>query len=394
MELDGKKVLLIIPDDTRTCPLNMILTEINSLFKPKVEKLDMLIALGTHAPLSMEAIYKYLEIDEKTHKEEFSKTEIFNHLFDNPDHLLDIGEIPAGQMEYLTDGKLSYSIMVNVNKMIFKYDQIIIIGPTFPHEVVGFSGGNKYLFPGVAGQKIIDSFHWLGALITNREIIGTHYTPVRRFIDYCASMVDLPKYCISLVVTQKGLHGIYAGKPEEAYEEAAKHAAKTHIKWCPKPYKTVLSICPPMYPELWTAAKCMYKMEPVVEQGGTLIIYAPHMDEISVVHGEHIKEIGYHTLPYFEAQMDKFKHIPGGVLAHSTHVRGSGTYENGVETPNVKNVILASKIPEEVCKSINLGYMDPDSINIADYENREDEGILVVPHAGEVLHKLESEKEQ
>jgi lactate racemase len=43
----------------------------------------------------------------------------------------------------------------------------------FPHEVVGFSGGTKYFCPGIAGQDIIDFTHWLGALLTSREIIGS-----------------------------------------------------------------------------------------------------------------------------------------------------------------------------------------------------------------------------
>ena len=56
----------------------------------------------------------------------------------------------------------------------------------FPHEVVGFSGGNKYLFPGIAGPEIINFTHWLGALITNYDVIGAGYTPVRAVIDRAA----------------------------------------------------------------------------------------------------------------------------------------------------------------------------------------------------------------
>jgi nickel-dependent lactate racemase len=391
LDLDGKKVLLLIPDDTRTCPLNMVLSEINREFKPKVAKLDFLIALGTHAPMSMDAIYRYLELDEQKHREEFSKTEIFNHLWADPNHLKEIGTISPEKMKEFSEGRLDMEIPITVNKMIYDYDLIVIVGPTFPHEVVGFSGANKYFFPGIAGQRVIDSFHWLGALITNREINGTIYTPVRAVVDYCASLIDKPTYCFSLVATSQGLHGIFAGPPQEAYKPAAELSSKIHIRWCPRAYHTVLSIAPPMYPELWTAAKCMYKLEPVVENGGTLIIYAPELDEISVSHEKHIREIGYHTLPYFTAQFEKYQYIPWGVIAHSTHVKGMGTYENGVEIPNV-NCVLATKIPEEVCRQINLGYIDPASIKVEDYENREDEGILCVHHAGEVLHKLESQR--
>lgn len=391
LPVEGEKVLLVIPDNTRTCPLGMVLEEINKALKPKVAKLDMLIALGTHAPLPMETIYGYLGFDAQRHREEFSKTEIFNHYFDDPAHLTTLGTITKNVMASLTCGMLSQPEEVTINKLVLNYDRLIVIGPVFPHEVMGFSGGNKYFFPGIAGRKIIDAFHWLGALITNREIIGTKITPVRDVVDYCASMLKIPRYAFCLVNSRGVLHGIFAGTPEEAYSPAADLAAKTHIRWCPGAYHTVLSICPKMYDELWVAAKCMYKMEPVVAKGGTLIIYAPHLKEISQVHGKIIRELGYHCLPYFTAQWDKFKHYPGGVVAHSTHVRGSGSYENGVETCNV-NVVLASQISKETCASINLGYMDPNTIKVEDYQNREDEGVLAVPHAGEVLHKLESER--
>jgi hypothetical protein len=85
--------------------------------------------------------------------------------------------------------------------------------------------------------------------------------------------------------------------------------------------------------------------------------------------------------------------VPRGVLAHSTHVRGVGTFENGVEKPRI-DVVLATAIPEWMCRQVNLGYLDPASIRPEEYTGREDDGILFVDHAGEVLHRLESERER
>ncbi len=132
----------------------------------------------------------------------------------------------------------------------------------------------------------------------------------------------------------------------------------------------------------------MYKLEQVVADQGTLIIYGPHIREISRTWGKYIERIGYHTRDYFLAQMDRFNDIPRGVLAHLTHVRGTGTYEKGVEKPHVK-VVLATSIPKETCNRINLGYMDPSGIRISDYAGREEEGILFVDHAGGILYRLE-----
>ena len=81
-----------------------------------------------------------------------------------------------------------------INRRLFDYDQVIIVGPVFPHEVVGFSGGNKYLFPGVSGPEVLNFFHWLGAVVTNPMIIGNKWTPVRKVVDRAAAMVSVPSF--------------------------------------------------------------------------------------------------------------------------------------------------------------------------------------------------------
>ena len=391
LDLKGKRVLLVIPDDTRTCPIGLMIRTIYEQFGEEAAALDVIVALGTHQPMSIDKIYRFLGIDRAFHETHLPKTRFMNHAWNDSGQLRTIGVIEPETLRRLSGGALSERIEVKINKVIFDYDHLIVVGPTFPHEVVGFSGGNKYFFPGIAGKEIIDVFHWLGALITNRAIIGTHSTPVRDVVNYCAAMIDRPKHCFSLVVSKQGLHGLYFGTPEAAYDEAARHSAGVHVSYFPKPFHTVVSVCPEMYPELWTAGKCMYKLEPVVAMGGTLIIYGPHLAEVSKTHGAWIEEVGYHVLPYFTEQFERFRHVPAGVLAHSSHVKGAGRFEGGVETPNV-NVVLATAIPPGLCEKINLGYRDPKSIDLDAYRNREEEGILVVERAGEVLHRLESER--
>jgi nickel-dependent lactate racemase len=147
-----------------------------------------------------------------------------------------------------------------------------------------------------------------------------------------------------------------------------------------------------MSEDIWTAAKGMYKLEPVVADGGEVIVYAPHIDEISYTHGEMLDEIGYHVRDYFIKQWDRFKHYPGGVLAHSTHLRGLGEYDasTGAERPRI-NVTLATRISEARCRRVGLRYLDPDSINLDEWRGREAEGILLVPKAGELLYRLKSQ---
>jgi len=293
--------------------------------------LDIIVALGTHSPMSEEAICKRLEISLQERREKYGKVKFINHEWNNPEALKTVGTISAEEIEALTNGLFSMDVPVEVNKVLFDYDKVIIIGPVFPHEVVGFSGGNKYLFPGVGGPRILNFFHWLGAVITNPVIIGRKWTPVRRVVDKAGAMVNVPKFCFSLVVDGAELAGIFAGSPEAAWNCASDLSRKLHVVYNDRPYSLILSCAPKMYDELWTGGKCMYKLEPVLADDGELIIYAPHISHISETHGRIIEEIGYHCRDYFLKQWDKFKDYPWGVLAHSTHVRGIGRFENGVE---------------------------------------------------------------
>jgi nickel-dependent lactate racemase len=386
---DGLKILAIIPDHSRTAPIDLMFRTVYQLLANRVKLLDFLVALGTHPPMSDDMINLRVGITQKERLNKYPKARFFNHYWKDPNQLKLAGTILKAEIEKISNSLMNREVNVTINKMVYEYDLILIIGPTFPHEVVGFSGGNKYLFPGIAGQEIIDMFHWLGALITNVKIIGTKFTPVRAVVDRAVQFLPIQRMCLSLVVKGNDLAGLYVGSPEEAWAAAADLSDKIHIIYKDKPFKLVLSCAPQMYDDLWTGGKCMYKLEPVVANRGELIIYAPHIKEVSVTHGEIIKKIGYHVRDYFLKQMDKFKDIPGGVMAHSTHVRGSGTFENGVENPRVK-VTLATSIPEEVCQKINMGYRNPNTITITDFINREDEGILYVAKAGEMLYRLKN----
>jgi nickel-dependent lactate racemase len=193
------------------------------------------------------------------------------------------------------------------------------------------------------------------------------------------------------VITHEGIAGLFFGTPEEAFSAAADLSAQTHIRYVEKPYRQVLSVLPEMYEEIWVGAKGMYKMEPVVADGGEVILYAPHIKEISAVHGALIQQIGYHVRDYFVKQWDRFKHLPWGVLAHSTHLRGIGTYnaERGIESPRIQ-VTLATGIPRAVCEQIHLGYRDPAGIDPSEWAARSDPNVLVVPKAGEYLYRLKA----
>ena len=387
-DLGGKRVLVLIPDSTRSAPVPMFFRLFHELLAGSTRQLDFLIALGTHPAMSEPAVNRLLGLTDAERKGKYRKVGVFNHRWDLPETLTTIGTISADEIESITGGLMREEVPVALNRMVFDYDRIVICGPTFPHEVVGFSGGNKYLFPGIGGPEIINMFHWLGAVITNPVINGTIRTRVREVVNRAAAMLSVPRLCVSLVVYFSELRGMYVGTPEEAFQSAAELSARIHVVYVKKPFRQVLSVAPKMYDDVWTAGKCMYKLEPVLADGAELIIYAPHVEEISYTHGKVLDRIGYHVRDYFLSRMEQFAGVPRGVMAHSTHVKGIGTFAAGVERPRV-NVVLATAIPEERCRLVNLDYRDPGSIEPQSFAGREDEGVLLVPKAGEILYRLE-----
>ena len=390
LPLDGKRVLVIIPDGTRTAPIPLIFHLLYEQLGPRVARLDYLIALGTHPPMTGEAIDRLVGVQASERSERYPNIHIFNHNWAQPEMLKTIGVISRQETERLTGGLLAGEVPVRLNRLILEYDQLLICRPVFPHEVAGFSGGAKYLFPGIAGPEIINFTHWLGALVTSMRTIGIKDTPVRRIIHRAAEFVQCPILCLALVLKGQELHGFYTGHYAEAWSQAADLSASINIITVHQPFKRVLSMPSTIYDDLWTAAKAMYKTEPAIADGGEVIIYAPHITEVSYTHGKLIDQVGYHVLDYFLKQWERFKDFPGTILAHSTHVKGTGIYDasTGIETPRIQ-VTLATGIPEERCRRVNLGYIDYKKIDPHEWQGHEQEGSLLVPHAGEMLYRAE-----
>jgi nickel-dependent lactate racemase len=385
LPVDGRRVLVIVPDGTRTMPMPLMFELLERELGPRVAALDYLVALGTHTPMN-DAQLSAL-VGQPVMNGRAGARQIFNHRWDDRATFASLGVIPAREIADLTGGRLREDVPVALNRLATEYDHVLVCGPVFPHEVAGFSGGTKYLFPGIAAPEIIHFTHWLGALITSYEAIGTIDTPVRAVINRAAALLDTPMSLVALVVTHEGIAGMFCGDALEAWRQAATLSSRRHIIWVDEPYDRVLAVMPPMYDDLWTAAKGAYKSEPVVADQGEVIIYAPHVTEVSRVHGRLIDEIGYHCRDYFLGQWDRFRRYPGGILAHSTHVKGLGTYDapSHVETPRIQ-VTLATGIPEERCDRVNLGYKNHAHVDPRDYEG--DPKTLVIPRAGEMLYRI------
>lgn len=388
IDVDGKRVCLIVPDDTRSCPMTTLLPLIHDAIGHRAASVTALIALGTHAAMSEDAINTFFAGGEDV-RELYPRFEFVNHEWWKPEVFTDLGDVTASQMKEISEGRLDYPVHVEINRLAAEADVSIVVGPVFPHEVVGFSGGAKYFMPGVAGHEIIDASHWLGALISSAAIIGSPgITPVRALINEAVGRVSCEVFALCLVV-QSGpgnLHAMVFGGAHPAWEQAAAISSGTHITYLDRPVKKVLSIMGKKYQDIWTAAKGMYKVEPAIADGGEVIIYAPHVTEFAYSHPE-LEQIGYHCMPFFTEQWEKYGHFPGGLLAHATHLRGQGTYSAEAGERCRITVTLATGISEERCRAMNLNYLDPKTLDIDAFPKNDPE-YLFIPHAGEMLFRV------
>jgi nickel-dependent lactate racemase len=386
--LEGRSVCLLVPDATRSCPLPLLLSAIHGSLHGRVDRLTVIVALGTHSAMTEAALAAHLGYEPGMAADRYPSMAVRNHEWWDPSAFATVGTISADRIAELSGGRLRQSVPVRINRAVVEHDVTLIVGPVFPHEVVGFSGGNKYLFPGVSGRELIDVSHWLGALITSATIIGTlGTTPVRALIDEAAAMIPAETLALCAVTASPAgaLHSLAFGDPRSAWAAAAEVSAEAHIRYLEAPVSRILSLLPAKYDDIWTGAKGFYKVEPIVADGGQVVLYGPHITDISPTHPQ-IREIGYHCRDYFVKQWDRFSTYHWSDLAHSTHLRGAGTYDpTGGERFRV-TVTLATGIAEGLTRSVNLDYLDPGAIDVAKWAA--DPATLVVADAGEDLYRL------
>jgi nickel-dependent lactate racemase len=379
IDLDGRSLCIVIPDATRTCPLPLLLGALWGSVAGRVRSCTVVVALGTHAPMDADALRALVGHDELT---------VVNHEWWDDATFVTVGTLDEELVRDLSHGMLAEAVDVRVNRLVVESDVTIVVGPVLPHEVVGFSGGEKYLFPGLSGPELIDLTHWLGALISSSEIIGTRgITPVRALVHAAARLVRGERHALCVVVAPgaEDLEHLAFGDPVGAGAAAADVAAESHVRYLDAPVRRVLSLVPSRYDDLWTGAKGFYKVEPVVADGGEVVLYAPHITRIAAMHPG-LDELGYHCRDYFLAHWDRYRDHPRGELAHSTHLFGAGTYDPVLGERQRARVTLATGIPRDVVERANLTYLDPADVDVDRW--LADPEALVVPDAGEVLYRL------
>jgi nickel-dependent lactate racemase len=288
----GQRVLPIIPDKSRDDNTDLLFPIADRFLRERdVACFDALVAQGTHPPMTEAQKLAKIGLSEFAGR-------IFDHQWNNADEIVKLGELSAETVSSITGGLVDHAVPVTINRLLAAgvYDTVIVFGATVPHEVTGFAGGAKYFFPGVAGPELTHTTHWLGALAGIENTIGQVETPTRKLIEAATDLV--PDRIISLNnVVFRGddgrliTHALFTGDIQDAFRRAAAVSREVHIRYTGRKYKRVIALLDPHYDELWVGGKASYKLGAVVEDGGELIIFAPHLNKLSETHGALIRSM-------------------------------------------------------------------------------------------------------
>ena len=395
----GARVLAIIPDKTRDDNTDLLFPfAAETLFARNVAQFDALVAQGTHPPMTAAEKQKKLGLSDGRQAPGLGR--VYDHQWDRPEELVRLGELSAARVRELTGGLLSDAVSVKLNRRLGPgvYDTVLIFGATVPHEVAGFAGGAKYFFPGVAGPDLTHATHWLGALASIEKVIGRVETPTRRLIEAAADFVPSRVISLNSVVTRDGrdrlrTHALFAGDLRLAFRRAAEVSRRVHIKYTGRKYRRVVALLDEHYDELWVGGKASYKLGSVIEEGGELIVYAPHLDAISETHGRLIEKYGYAPLDRVREMVALSAELRENlcVAAHLAHVSYAGQLDEAGRVRPRYRITLASALDEATCRRVNLGFMDYRQFRREIYEA--DPDTLVVERAGRDLYLTAPDEE-
>ena len=382
-----ERVLAIISDKTRDDNTDQLFPIVNRfLTELGVAKFDALVAQGTHPPMTQAQKLAKIGIPDFAGR-------IFDHCWDRAEEIVTLGELSLETVSSLTGGLIERAVPVTINKLLSAgvYDTVLVFGATVPHEVAGFAGGAKYFFPGVAGPELTHTTHWLGALAGIENTIGEVETPTRKLIEAAVELV--PARIISLnAVVSRGADGklityaLFAGDIKDAFRRAAAISREVHIRYTGRKYKRVIALLDPHYDELWVGGKASYKLGAIIQDGGELIIFAPHLTKLSETHGALIEKYGYAPLESVRDMLGVSEELRENlcIAAHLAHVAYAGRIDSDGNIVPRYRITMASGLDDQTCKRVNLGYLDYRTFDYA----TTDPDTLIVENAGRDLYKV------
>src|SRR5262249_35147112 len=319
------RVLILPPDMTRLHSWAGFLT--CELYEQLHQVADVAIlpAVGTHLAMSADEL---------------------NHMFPGVPHgvfrihdwrngVVPIGEVPSALVKQLSEGKLDFSIEVELDRLLIqeKWDAILSVGQLVPHEVIGIANHSKNVFIGAGGSDLINKSHWLGAVYGIERIMGRADTPVREVLNYAAEHLGRhPPLVYPLTVRARDAEGrlvtrgLFAGDDLDCFSRGADLCRRVNLDRLERaPRKVVVYLDPLEYKSTWLGNKAVYRTRMAIADGGELVVLAPGVREF----GEDkdidrlIRRFGYRGSPTTLDQVQREPVWAGNLPAAAHLIHGS-----------------------------------------------------------------------
>jgi nickel-dependent lactate racemase len=359
----GKRVLILVDDNTRTTPVRDILPglldelEIGGV---SPEQIELLVALGTHRPMSS------AEQEKKFGRKVCEAFAIHMHHWNNPTELHNLGETAQGTV-------------IEINKRLLEADLIIGVGQIVPHRVAGYSGGSKIVQPGVCGAVTTGQTHWLSAQFRGEEIMGKADNPVRTEMDLVAQRANL-RFIVNAVMDQSdSLVALVCGDPAAAFRKGALLSSDIFGVQIPQKGDIVITDSYPADLEMWQASKGIYAADLAVNPGGVIVMISPCPEGVCAEHPDVLK-YGYPTSEEVKKLVQEGEIKDLALAAHLIHV-------GQVIREKARGILVSPGISK--AESRKLGFVSADNLQIALEEalamTSSQAGVLVLQHAGHIL---------
>ena len=351
---EAKKILVIPPDFTRMYSgAGIITAAIFDLLGDRCQ-IDVMPALGTHAPMSREECETFF----------LGRVKYENLIVHRwRDDVVKLGEVPAEFVREVSEGLVDQAIDAEVNHRLVDggYDLILSVGQVVPHEVVGMANYSKNIFVGCGGSSMINSSHMLGAFYGLERIMGRDFSPVRRVFDYAEEhfLRDLPILYILTTTTNTGdktnIHGLYIGRSRENFEAAVADSQNRNLITVDEPFKKVVVYLDPReFHSTWLGNKAVYRTRMAIADGGELIVLAPGVEKFGEdpENDRLIRKYGYvgreRVLKLVKEHPDLSENL--SVAAHLIHGSSDGRF-------SVTYCTDPALLTEDEVRGVSFGWM-------------------------------------
>ncbi|MBU1937077.1 nickel-dependent lactate racemase [bacterium] len=261
--LKGKsRILIVVPDGTRRCPLPEILPILLD-YMPKGRDVSLRVAVanGTHSAMSEMELRQHLG------------DEVFKHC--------DIVQHNAKSNDCVEVGTTNRGTRVRVNPILLDAQAIIAVGPVLHHYFAGFGGGPKLIVPGLAALETTLHNHGLIRMLDGhlnpdcREGI-LDGNPVSEDIAEAVAFCP-PVFHLGFILgTERTITRALAGDLLATHRTLAKEYHRTHLQIVPEQRPLVLASAggAPLDCNLIQSHKGLHRAFRLLSPGGTLVYFA------------------------------------------------------------------------------------------------------------------------